>query len=347
MYQQERGRHECPQFCKGCFAKSQRHPIFFSNEGQKITTRQSLFFPRITQEQSSACLSALCRLFSVSLHLTRMLDPESNSCRGGDVSRSEEKAGSDTTQSSSSSPSSPSSSSSSPSSPPPPPPQQQQQQQRPRSSNNPPPPSCTACAGVTVYSRAHHDAGKPPSCLGVSRRRTHLSDVEAAEPTLLPPDVAPGGDFKFLCVGYAVCRDGANKKKEDKVNRGGAGGAGAAGSGRNLDDDDVELPACLGVHIIRAAAATPAAMPMRGGATGMASTSGNSSERQQQRKPLQPQQQPRRAPLARSSNANTSSPTPAPELPSLLDALDKWEKSARRVAMRMGSNLVSIFGGRE
>lgn len=245
----------------------------------------------------------------------------------------------------SSSPSqSPPSSSPSPSSSP------QQHQQRPRSSNNAPPPSppasCTACVGVTVYSRAHHDAGKPPSCLGISRRRKQPSDIEAAaaEPTLLPPDVAPGGDFKFLCVGYAVCRDGANSKnKAEQQGRGRPGAGGPAISGRSNDldgDDDVELPACLGLQIIRAAAATPAAMPMRGTATGMASDSSSSSEKQQQPQ----QQQPRRAPLARRSNANTS---PAPELPSLLDALDKWEKSARRVAVRMGSNLLSIFGGRE
>ena len=250
---------------------------------------------------------------------------------------------------------SPSSSTSLPPPPPPPsssppPPPLPQQQQRPRSSSTSSPPatpSCTACAGVTVYSRALHDAGKPPSCLGISRTRKQpidASDAETAEPTLLPPDVAHGGDFKFLCVGYAVCRDGANQKKKksedaEERKRGGA----STSRNSNDDDDDVELPACLGIQIIRAAAATPAAMPMRGTATaGMANENSSSSDG----KTPPPQQQPRRAPLARNAAANAP-PSAAPELPSLLDALDKWEKSARRVAVRMGSNLVSIFGGRE
>ena len=253
------------------------------------------------------------------------------------------------------------------SSPPSPPPPQQRSRSSPSNSNPPaslpsPPPACTACAGVTIYSRAHHEAGKPPSCLGVSRTRKQSppGDADAAaEPTLLPPDVAPGGDFKFVCVGYAVCRDNANNtrkkaaERERERERGGAGaGAGSVSNDApDDDDDDVELPACLGVQIIRAAAATPAAMPMRG--AGGLSNAGSAKQPQQKPQPQPPPQQPRRAPLARGRGADAAAAPPpslpaVPELlPSLLDAVDKFERSARRVAMRMGSNLVSIFGGRE
>ena len=80
----------------------------------------------------------------------------------------------------------------------------------------------------------------------------------------------------------------------------------------------------------------------------------SNSAKQQQQQPQQkppPQQQPRRAPLAARGNANSQQPSSTaaavPELASLLDALEKFEKSARRVATRMGSNLVSLFGGKE
>jgi hypothetical protein len=155
-------------------------------------------------------------------------------------------------------------------------------------------------------------------------------------------------------VGYAVCRDNANntrkKAAERERERGGAGaGAGSVSNDAPDDDDDVELPACLGVQIIRAAAATPAAMPMRG--AGGLSNAGSAKQPQQKPQPQPPPQQPRHAPLARGRGADAAPPPSSPAvpelLPSLLDAVDKFERSARRVAMRMGSNLVSIFGGRE
>lgn len=154
------------------------------------------------------------------------------------------------------------------------------------------------CAGCTYYSRALADAGKPPICVGVPR--TVDGEVEGAR---LPPDVAAGGPFSATCIGYAAW-------PLEEEGRGGVGG-------RDRAPDDATIPQCLGVQIVRAQAVSASPALVGSGDGG----------------PAPPRDESRPRP-GRASAADGSFPQP----PSLDGLLDRWEKSAAKVAARMVDN---------
>jgi len=76
----------------------------------------------------------------------------------------------------------------------------------------------------------------PPSkvCAGLSKR---LRGDEAASP--LPSDSVPGGDFRYMCVGYSAYTPEALKQAARK---------------RASSADSVQLPYCEGLEVVSAAA---------------------------------------------------------------------------------------------
>ena len=178
----------------------------------------------------------------------------------------------------------------------------------------PPPAKAHTCVGCTHYSRELHAAGREPVCIGL--RGSRALDDGPIEAVPLPPDVAAGGPFSSLCIGYAAWppRDAAGD---------------AAGSRPRPSDDDAGVPQCMGVQIIRAQAV--AAAPALAGADGGQG----------------PPPPPPRAPQPQRSTAR-SPPTPAGG-----DAadtlLDRFERSAAKVLRRMGENaaaaLEAVTGG--
>jgi hypothetical protein len=186
--------------------------------------------------------------------------------------------------------------------------------------------SCRACAGATFYSRAAAAAGTPPTCAGLSRK---LSEDALIEPAALPPDVAPHGDFSFICVGLASYPDGPAATPPPHPTTTAKDGVGMS--------DDVALPQCFGVQIIRAQAIR--ATPLEAGAAALGS--GGGEDTRPDRRP------PRRDPLAaaRRGAPGGASSSPPPSLPALGDALAgmpdlaaKVGQSAKKVADKMVSN---------
>ena len=166
-------------------------------------------------------------------------------------------------------------------------------------------PRARTCAGCTYYSRALHDAGKPPVCVGLPK--TVEGEVEGAR---LPPDVAAGGPFSATCIGYA-----AWPLQEE--------GGGWARGRDSPSADDATVPQCVGVQIIRAQAvsATPA-LAGAGGADGGPPPSARDEAR------------------ARPGRARAADGLPP--TPSLDGLLERWEKSAAKVATRMADNAAAV-----
>lgn len=92
----------------------------------------------------------------------------------------------------------------------------------------------TSCLGMLYYSQSRYERQKEPVCAGV--RRWHAANRGAGE---LPTEAIPGGDFKYVCLGYSAY-DTAKLKAE--------------AARRTGTSDGVHVPYCEGLEIISAAA---------------------------------------------------------------------------------------------
>jgi hypothetical protein len=125
-------------------------------------------------------------------------------------------------------------------------------------------------------------------------------------------------------LGYSVYADGRGPPPK----KGDGGGEGNTGTHPSPSDpDDVALPQCLGVQIIRAQAVRAAPLPATaGGAKGGDEAAGAPT----------PARPPRRDPLAR--GADGPGTMAGDVLSGLPDAAGRLGRSARRVAEQMGRN---------
>lgn len=90
------------------------------------------------------------------------------------------------------------------------------------------------CLGALYFSEARYGKGRPPVCTGFAKRLKSTDD--AAQ---LPTDSVPGGDFKYICLGYSAWDEEAMKR---------------AAATRTSQADAVQLPYCEGLEIVSAAA---------------------------------------------------------------------------------------------
>jgi hypothetical protein len=126
---------------------------------------------------------------------------------------------------------------------------------------------------------------------------------------------------QFVCLGYSVYGDAAAAPPKK-------GGPSLPGPGD--PDDDVALPQCLGVQIIRAQAARGA--PLEAGVGTAAAAASKAADGPAATRP------PRRDPRARGVDGPPSLPSLPDALAALPDAAGRLGRSARRVADQMGRN---------
>ena len=175
-----------------------------------------------------------------------------------------------------------------------------------------PPPRARTCTGCTYYSRQLHAQGREPVCVGLRGTRTVDTPVEEVP---LPPDVAAGGPFASLCVGFGVWPDAPPRPQalpSDDAQTQTLPGA-----------DEPGLPQCLGIQIVRAQAV--ASSPALAGA-GVPEAGAAEAAR----------------PPRRTSPPRTGA---LPGDTTLDTLLGRWERSAAKVATRMAENVAFIFGG--
>ena len=180
-------------------------------------------------------------------------------------------------------------------------------------SQNAPNPRARTCTGCTYYSRVLHAQGREPVCVGLRGTRTVDAPVEEVP---LPPDVAAGGPFASLCVRFGGWPDDPPRPQALPSDE--------AGTQALPGADEPGLPQCLGIQIVRAQAV--ASSPALAGAgvpeAGAAETA---------RLPRRTSPPPRTGALPGDASLDT--------------LLERWERSAGKVAKRMAENVAFIFGG--
>ncbi|KAL4858648.1 hypothetical protein ACK3TF_001587 [Chlorella vulgaris] len=92
----------------------------------------------------------------------------------------------------------------------------------------------TRCKGALFFSEARYSAQRPPLCAGLTKRLKPTDEV-----VQLPTDSVPGGDFKYVCIGYSAWDEEALKR---------------AAANRSSPEDAVQLPYCEGLEVVSAAA---------------------------------------------------------------------------------------------
>lgn len=171
-------------------------------------------------------------------------------------------------------------------------------------------PKC--CLGALYFSEARYALQKPPVCAGLGRRLKPTDDT-----TQLPTDSVPGGDFKYVCLGYSAWDEEAMKR---------------AAAERQGQGDAVQLPYCEGLEIVSAAAVNQNPSLMGAGGPDVASGSGSSgSEAGQPPNGGDVRQRPGR-----------SFVPGAGRLPEVPDAMD-WDRLKERF-LRISKRMVAKMG---
>lgn len=114
-----------------------------------------------------------------------------------------------------------------------------------------------ACMGVLYFNQRRYDSQKPPLCGGWRR-----SLPEEQLTGQLPSDSVPGGDFKYVCVGYSTYDEEGLKR---------------AAARRSSEADAVVLPYCEGLEVISAAAMSRKPELMSAGGPDLSSDPSDSS----------------------------------------------------------------------
>lgn len=111
--------------------------------------------------------------------------------------------------------------------------------------------------GVLYFNQRRYDSQKPPLCGGWRR-----SLPEEQLTGQLPSDSVPGGDFKYVCVGYSTYDEEGLKR---------------AAARRSSEADAVVLPYCEGLEVISAAAMSRKPELMSAGGPDLSSDPSDSS----------------------------------------------------------------------
>lgn len=93
-----------------------------------------------------------------------------------------------------------------------------------------------ACVGALYFSQHRYDRELSPVCMGFRKRKAN--DDNAIDVSI-PTDSVPGGDFKYMCIGYSAWDDEALRD---------------AARNRRDSNDPVQLPYCEGLEVVSAAA---------------------------------------------------------------------------------------------
>ncbi|EFN58135.1 hypothetical protein CHLNCDRAFT_141886 [Chlorella variabilis] len=175
-------------------------------------------------------------------------------------------------------------------------------------------PKC--CLGAAYFSMGRYAAQKPPVCAGFAKRLKPTDD--AAQ---LPTDSVPGGDFKYVCLGYSAWDEEALKR---------------AAARRSSQADAVQLPYCEGLEVVSAAAVNQRPELMGAGGPDMAAGGGGPD--------VPPPPGPQQGGDVRQRPGRSFVPG-AGRLPDVGDGLD-WERLkgrflriSRRMVDKMGQNV--------
>ncbi|KAL4444353.1 hypothetical protein ABPG75_012090 [Micractinium tetrahymenae] len=177
-------------------------------------------------------------------------------------------------------------------------------------------PKC--CLGALYFSEARYAAQKPPVCTGFAKRLKPTDD--AAQ---LPTDSVPGGDFKYICLGYSAWDEEALKR---------------AAAARRSQADAVQLPYCEGLEVVSAAAVNQRPELMGAGAPGLGAGGGAAAAGE----PVAgPPQAPGGADV-RQRPGRSFVPGRLPEVPDGMDwdrFKERFLRISRRMVDKMGQNL--------
>jgi hypothetical protein len=94
-----------------------------------------------------------------------------------------------------------------------------------------------ACMGMLYMSQFRYDRERSPVCMGFARRLKGAEQPTAS----LPTDSIPGGDFKYICVGYSAWDDETLRQ---------------AARRRTSPADPIRLPYCEGLEVVSSTAMT-------------------------------------------------------------------------------------------